>query len=118
MNWAVTAQLLLRLVGSTPGFVDIAGADGPLFDGSTILWTSSSLTSQLLLTNIVTERDFTDEWGGDGATPSPIAVGVAIAPTAVDVGDTPAATAIDESCLLYTSPSPRDQRGSRMPSSA
>ena len=26
--------------------------------------------------------------------------------------------ALDESCLLYTSPSPRDQRGSRMPSSA
>ena len=26
--------------------------------------------------------------------------------------------AIDYSCLLYTSPSPRDQRGSRMPSSA
>ena len=25
---------------------------------------------------------------------------------------------VDESCLLYTSPSPRDQRGSRMPSSA
>ena len=24
----------------------------------------------------------------------------------------------DQSCLLYTSPSPRDQRGSRMPSSA
>ena len=24
----------------------------------------------------------------------------------------------DENCLLYTSPSPRDQRGSRMPSSA
>ena len=24
----------------------------------------------------------------------------------------------DEPCLLYTSPSPRDQRGSRMPSSA
>ena len=24
----------------------------------------------------------------------------------------------DEACLLYTSPSPRDQRGSRMPSSA
>ena len=27
-------------------------------------------------------------------------------------------TAKDEDCLLYTSPSPRDQRGSRMPSSA
>ena len=28
------------------------------------------------------------------------------------------ANAIYEGCLLYTSPSPRDQRGSRMPSSA
>ena len=27
-------------------------------------------------------------------------------------------TQASESCLLYTSPSPRDQRGSRMPSSA
>ena len=27
-------------------------------------------------------------------------------------------TDADETCLLYTSPSPRDQRGSRMPSSA
>ena len=26
--------------------------------------------------------------------------------------------AVSEGCLLYTSPSPRDQRGSRMPSSA
>ena len=25
---------------------------------------------------------------------------------------------LDDACLLYTSPSPRDQRGSRMPSSA
>ena len=30
----------------------------------------------------------------------------------------PAATSLQEACLLYTSPSPRDQRGSRMPSSA
>ena len=27
-------------------------------------------------------------------------------------------TQVDSTCLLYTSPSPRDQRGSRMPSSA
>ena len=27
-------------------------------------------------------------------------------------------TRVSEGCLLYTSPSPRDQRGSRMPSSA
>ena len=32
--------------------------------------------------------------------------------TEIDVKD------MDCSCLLYTSPSPRDQRGSRMPSSA
>ena len=32
--------------------------------------------------------------------------------------DTPGYKAEDMVCLLYTSPSPRDQRGSRMPSSA
>ena len=32
--------------------------------------------------------------------------------------DTPLPSDGDYSCLLYTSPSPRDQRGSRMPSSA
>ena len=30
----------------------------------------------------------------------------------------PMAPAVPQNCLLYTSPSPRDQRGSRMPSSA
>ena len=32
--------------------------------------------------------------------------------------DAPELAQIAEACLLYTSPSPRDQRGSRMPSSA
>ena len=32
--------------------------------------------------------------------------------------DTTVATTLSRACLLYTSPSPRDQRGSRMPSSA
>ena len=40
----------------------------------------------------------------------------------VSVGDrdarSAAITQIADTCLLYTSPSPRDQRGSRMPSSA
>ena len=36
-----------------------------------------------------------------------------IHPVLVDIGFVPL-----RSCLLYTSPSPRDQRGSRMPSSA
>ena len=34
------------------------------------------------------------------------------------VGKTTLAHALSHTCLLYTSPSPRDQRGSRMPSSA
>ena len=34
-----------------------------------------------------------------------------------DEGDTPS-TPIEETCLLYTSPSPRDVEESRMPSSA
>ena len=34
------------------------------------------------------------------------------------LGDPQASQGQDKICLLYTSPSPRDQRGSRMPSSA
>ena len=36
----------------------------------------------------------------------------------VESGEQDDARAHDDDCLLYTSPSPRDQRGSRMPSSA
>ena len=36
----------------------------------------------------------------------------------IDFGDDLRFLELSKSCLLYTSPSPRDQRGSRMPSSA
>ena len=36
----------------------------------------------------------------------------------MEVGYFTSARALGGTCLLYTSPSPRDQRGSRMPSSA
>ena len=39
-------------------------------------------------------------------------------PTATELLDINNVRAIILGCLLYTSPSPRDQRGSRMPSSA
>ena len=39
----------------------------------------------------------------------------ALAQTFIDAGDQ---EIIDNTCLLYTSPSPRDKRQSRMPSSA
>ena len=41
-----------------------------------------------------------------------------IFPLPVDLMVIPMVQANHKSCLLYTSPSPRDQRGSRMPSSA
>ena len=45
----------------------------------------------------------------------------AMGPDALNIIDKGVAQSIDDqtgACLLYTSPSPRDQRGSRMPSSA
>ena len=51
-------------------------------------------------------------FGGGEATRDP-------APTYIDPNDPKGKQqAIHKACLLYTSPSPRDQRGSRMPSSA
>ena len=47
--------------------------------------------------------------------PQPIADAIA---KAIDAVVQPLIKVMDNVCLLYTSPSPRDQRGSRMPSSA
>ena len=47
-----------------------------------------------------------------------VAQGVAAAEETTDSGATDGMTGDVGVCLLYTSPSPRDQRGSRMPSSA
>ena len=47
--------------------------------------------------------------------------GIAVQADALAKGETPffiGHVALHLTCLLYTSPSPRDQRGSRMPSSA
>ena len=49
-----------------------------------------------------------------GARPEQVEATVAM----LDSGDTVPFVARYRNCLLYTSPSPRDQRGSRMPSSA
>ena len=49
-----------------------------------------------------------------GAVPRPEGV----APQPPEIGFTGGTPDLPSTCLLYTSPSPRDQRGSRMPSSA
>ena len=45
-------------------------------------------------------------------------VGLLTNPSGVDGRGRSVIDILHKSCLLYTSPSPRDQRGSRMPSSA
>ena len=65
------------------------------------------------------EYAFEAEWGGffntyakDGAEPAALLADMWVWPRILRSGVKP------YPCLLYTSPSPRDQRGSRMPSSA
>ena len=64
---------------------------------------------------LATDSDVAD--GSGLADDLPVTV-----PAEPDAADNGTGQAIDtgssDSCLLYTSPSPRDQRGSRMPSSA
>ena len=66
-----------------------------------------------LLTADTLSRDHQDDSGKDQGDRAPI-MNVSV------FGDIPdkRIDEIREACLLYTSPSPRDQRGSRMPSSA
>ena len=58
------------------------------------------------------------ETGGDVDVESLLDQGQVIEKELDDSADTPALKILTKICLLYTSPSPRDQRGSRMPSSA
>ena len=63
-------------------------------------------------------KQLEEKWGVTAAA------AVAAAPTTGSAGAAPAeekdefTIMLTSACLLYTSPSPRDQRGSRMPSSA
>ena len=55
-----------------------------------------------------------EHWVGDSPYIQRLLMGIAMGLTAIFIVYSP----WGKSCLLYTSPSPRDQRGSRMPSSA
>ena len=58
------------------------------------------------------QRVFVNDGAGTFTDESTSRLGFVGLARGVEMGD------IDNDCLLYTSPSPRDQRGSRMPSSA
>ena len=83
----------------------------------------------LLLASLMTVSSLVA--GGFNAARADIIIGIAAPLTGIyaplgqqiEIGAQQAANEINEAggingCLLYTSPSPRDQRGSRMPSSA
>ena len=65
-------------------------------------------------------RHLTDALEAGGlAAPDPVRLPVAGLLDEIDPrSDVPGVGLVLRACLLYTSPSPRDQRGSRMPSSA
>ena len=69
------------------------------------------MLSDMLLGNRIVMAPMTRNRAAPEGVPSPL--------MAIHYGQRgDAGLVISESCLLYTSPSPRDQRGSRMPSSA
>ena len=95
-------------------------------EGATVFDWGHASTSERLMGNIVqvgfAEGDDPssddDIVGGPGENSSPVWL---IAENLEDPTDTEFQICVDvqgDGCLLYTSPSPRDQRGSRMPSSA
>ena len=57
-------------------------------------------------------KELTDIWSEENKYKIWLEVEIAAAQAMEKLGQIP------KGCLLYTSPSPRDQRGSRMPSSA
>ena len=138
--WAITVALAGFLFGFDT--IVISGADqpiqklwntSPLFHGTFIM--SMALWGTVLgalLGGIpcnVLGRKKTLFWIGVLYTISAIGSGLATSPylfsffrfiggVGVGASSVAAPIYISEICLLYTSPSPRDQRGSRMPSSA
>ena len=67
--------------------------------------------------NIITERG-TDSYLGEEVTMEQHMLQTALLAETEDGSDSAIAGALLHDCLLYTSPSPRDKRQSRMPSSA
>ena len=65
-----------------------------------------------------TISQFKSALAGGGARPNLFEVEMATLPAGVTGWDADNFRYMCKACLLYTSPSPRDQRGSRMPSSA
>ena len=120
----VSSDLGMPVSGTTGGLFTLESDGSYAFDPGTdfdFLAAGDVVTTSVQYTIIDTEG------ATDTATISVVVTGTNDAPT--PVGTIPPQIGIDSTttatldisvyfCLLYTSPSPRDQRGSRMPSSA
>ena len=138
----VTAPLANQVVGIANA---VDGIGNPILDSNNILITADDLSDSGTDTSGSNPNEPDDQGTPDDPTlfdPPPVALGqiagtvfqdnnndgiqqlgeagiggVQITLTGTDVFGDPVNTTV-QTCLLYTSPSPRDQRGSRMPSSA
>ena len=86
----------------------------------------NALHLQQVAADVIIANRTLDAFAGEGVVPmskeeieASVLAAKQVAAVLLPEWDTPGAQdGQDVSCLLYTSPSPRDQRGSRMPSSA
>ena len=104
----------------------ISGRTDLAFDGTTLTFTGDGNPMPSININLAATEDAFVEGPEDytvaisapsTTTGSDIAIGTTSVTTTIVDNDT-AIWNLVGTCLLYTSPSPRDQRGSRMPSSA
>ena len=129
VDWLGDTFIIDSLAAGASTTVDIDLAIDPSFTGM-VITNNAEITSALGgidedgdLSVIDGSVDDTSELGTDGDVDdeAPGTPGVSDNPADADDYDLAQITVgqdYDLACLLYTSPSPRDQRGSRMPSSA
>ena len=128
-----TSATITEFIPPTPivaGTTVCLGATGTLDAGifASYAWSTGATTQTITVgagTYMVTVTDGNGCTGTTSATitelipPTPIVAGTTVCPGATGTLDAGIfASYAWSTCLLYTSPSPRDQRGSRMPSSA
>ncbi|WP_281178620.1 AMP-binding protein [Streptosporangium amethystogenes] len=115
---AVTHGGLANYVGSVPGRVGFGGVGGRF---ALLQAQATDLGNTVVFASLVSGGEL--HILAEGAVTDPGAVAAYLVGYGIDcVKGVPshlaALSAVGGVCLLYTSPSPRDQRGSRMPSSA
>ena len=114
MSMSISQQVDVNEIGRGQCIITLLNKDGALTPGGGGTYSSTDWFAQGVYVNASTNT-------GAGATSTDVFDGVIVDFDLVDNGvySTVTITALDGlTCLLYTSPSPRDRQKSRMPSSA